>query len=194
MVLKENAGVRTFIAFELHPGIRAALAVWQGELRFRRSKIRWVREANLHLTLQFLGAVDGSRLPAVAEAAERAAVTLRPFWMEVGGVGAFPDWRKPRVIWAGLTQARAEARESARCIEEELARAGFPRESKAFTPHVTLGRVKSWQGGTPPERLLHGVAGAMSVDRITVMRSDLRPEGPVYTPLFVYRFISGEVL
>lgn len=177
--------VRTFICIEVPETIKSRIERLQQELRSSDVQVSWTRPAKIHLTIKFLGDVEAARLPAASEAVERAAGSASEFEIEVSGAGCFPSPRNPRVLWVGLTSVPATLKQLHRSVEDELAREGFPREQKRFSPHLTIGRVRSPHGavalaekliatGFEPERF--------RVSEIIVMRSDMKPTGSVYTP------------
>jgi 2'-5' RNA ligase len=184
--------LRTFIAIELDGARRAALA--EIEMRLRREAvaraIRWVPPENIHLTLKFLGEVDAARIPTLHRAVAEALVDHAPFSLTIGGVGAFPNTRRPNVVWVGVRGQVEAAARLAESIETACAALGFAREARAFTPHLTLGRVK--RDASPSERQRIGALieqarigelGEWRVERVSIMKSDLQPGGSVYTRL-----------
>ncbi|HEY3415747.1 MAG TPA: RNA 2',3'-cyclic phosphodiesterase [Armatimonadota bacterium] len=181
------ADVRTFIATDIDPAIIARLAALQDVWRAAGAPVAWVRPTGMHLTLKFLGNVPEERLPTVADILTAVAQRHTPFNLTLAGTGGFPNLRRPRVLWVGVTEGAAELAELAREVDDELAALGFPREARPFSPHLTLGRVKA------PERLeelrrqveAQGAEqfGTMRVEGLTFYRSDLSPQGARYTVL-----------
>lgn len=179
-------GVRTFLALDLAPEIVARLADVIGELRRVEADVRWVREAGLHVTLAFLGSVATDRMPAL-EAAVRGAVAPRAaFDLEVRGLGGFPNLRRPRILWAGVRGAGLA--ELAAAVATALENFGFAREERPFRGHVTVGRVRSPRGWRALEPLLRAAEdrefGRCKARAVTAYRSDLRPDGALYTKLW----------
>ncbi len=182
--------IRAFIAIELSPEIRSQL----GELiqKFKTlhiTGVRWVAVENIHLTLKFLGNTNSANLSRLSKILQTTAVGHSPFPFQVSGVGAFPNNRKPRVIWVGF-QGPAALNDLFTAIEDAAFQIGIPTEERGFSPHLTLGRVKN--DVTPVElqalssalgSLQAGNFGSMTADAFTLFRSDLRPQGPLYTPL-----------
>jgi 2'-5' RNA ligase len=156
-------------------------------LRAVAAGVAWVAPGNLHVTLKFLGGVETSRLEAVQSALTRAVHGHSPFDVVIVGLGAFPSATRARVIWAGIEGGRDELAALAAAVEREVAPVGFPTEERAFSPHVTLGRVREPRRN---ERLAEAVAsatserfGAVRVERVSLMRSDLSPRGARHTEL-----------
>ena len=133
---------------------------------------------------------------AAAEALRRAAARIRPFRLEVAGLGAFPSAARPSVLWAGTGDGRERLVALAREVEAELSDCGFPPEERPFQPHLTLGRVR--RGALLGSALRECLAapavsyGAWSVERLVLMRSDLMPAGPRYSVLEAAELMRGE--
>jgi 2'-5' RNA ligase len=154
------------------------------DLRPRARGIRWVSPENLHLTLRFLGDVEEGQVPEAHQAVCSAAEEVSPFAIRPGAFGAFPNAQRPRVLYVSLEGDVERLRGLQRQIENELIGRGFPKEDRPFSPHLTIGRATRDRRGPidlPPPPA--GAAPEMVVREVLVMKSDLRPDGPVYTPL-----------
>jgi 2'-5' RNA ligase len=149
--------------------------------------IGWAATENLHVTVKFLGRVEGERLALVREALDRAVAGAEPFDIAVAGLGAFPAPIRPRVIWAGVTTGEALLVSLAERVHRELGAIGFVREARPFTAHVTLGRVRAPRRNPALAEALERAAStgyaAFRVDRLSLMRSDLSPRGARHTEL-----------
>ncbi len=183
--------LRAFIAVELPPAARDAVEGVIRDLRARTGDgVRWVRPEGVHLTLKFLGDIDAYTVPALSQALDRCAAPAAPFDLCLEGVGAFPNARRPRVVWVGLGGGLEALLGLQQSIEGELEALGYARERRAFTPHLTLGRVRD---RLPPTqgRALSEALGVVSVQpgvgmpvrEVSLIKSDLRPSGAVYTRL-----------
>jgi 2'-5' RNA ligase len=182
----ERSGIRSFVAVDLDAPVRRAVSDLQGALRRTNADVRWVRPEGLHVTLKFLGAVDPARLERV-HAALAADLRDQPaLHVSVRGLGAFPTWRRPRVVWIGL-HGEGVAALAAR-IDATLAPLGFAPEQRAFTPHLTLARVNSPRGWPRLEEAckahLDDDFGASDIGAVTIYRSTLQRGGAVYAPLW----------
>ncbi|HEX6511796.1 MAG TPA: RNA 2',3'-cyclic phosphodiesterase [Chloroflexota bacterium] len=174
--------VRAFVAVDVDERLRRQVARVQDAFR-PVAAAKWVDPELCHITLRFLGYVPADQLPAIGEACRRAAAVRGPFDLGFKGVGAFPRWRGARVLWLGLGTGEAALRELQAAVEVELAALGFGPEERPFAPHLTLARFKA------PGRELEDVArqfererfGSVHVADLRLMRSDLRPSGPIYT-------------
>lgn len=184
--------VRTFIAIELEDHILRQLGDLQDRLKqdIPPKLVRWVRPEGIHLTLKFLGEVPAPEIEAIAEALQGACAPHPALTCTVGGLGCFPNARRPRVVWVGVEEPDGTLVSLARAVERTMEPLGFPAERRAFHPHLTLGRVK----GRDPAALdaLGGYisraavsVGEMEARAVHLMRSELLPGGAVYSALAV---------
>ncbi len=179
--------IRTFIAIKLAPEIISNIGRVQEELKRTDAQVKWVEPDNIHLTLKFLGHVTLAELEKVKITTKETLGPFAPFEISVARLGAFPKIKYPRVIWVGIDRGREELKRITSHLEERLTRIGFAREKREFSPHLTLGRVKSRKGR---ERLIEALSlvkasnlGNMKVTKISIMKSELRLQGPIYTSL-----------
>jgi 2'-5' RNA ligase len=182
--------VRSFVAIELNEPARQALAVLQRDLQAAVPvrTVRWTDPRSIHLTLQFLGDVPLDQIPAITSALRIVSQRVRPFAFDLAGLGAFPDRRRPRIVWVGVREASGVLAALQRRVGEALTPLGFPPEARAFSPHVTIGRAARDASprdlsavGEHVTGTAIGIIARVDVDHITLMRSDLRPGGSVYT-------------
>jgi 2'-5' RNA ligase len=187
--------IRVFIAIELPEDLRAGLGSLQSQFGAAADAAKWVAPDLLHVTVRFLGGIDPDRLPAVESAARETASAFDPFSLDVGRPGAFPNERNPQVLWVGLEgDAGLSALERLHgVLERSLDERGFGCEDKPFVPHISVARAT--ERARPEGRRALGTALAnvrsrpggarrsFPVQSLTVMRSDLGPGGPRYTPL-----------
>jgi 2'-5' RNA ligase len=181
------AAIRAFVAANLDAGLRERVARIQERLKESRADVSWVRPDNLHLTLKFLGEVGDTVLGPVADVIGSVVAGHRPFRLECAGLGAFPQPRTARVVWVGIREGAEELTRLHARLDAALEPLGFRREQRPFTSHLTLGRVR---GPGRLEQLATAVTsmpaeplGEMLLDRIDLMRSELRPEGARYSVL-----------
>ena len=186
--------IRTFIAVELSDAVRRALGDLQLQLKGERASrfVRWVAPENIHLTLKFLGAVDADKMSVLQAAVAEACAGIPPFALTLAGIGAFPNTRRPNVVWVGVRGEIEMAIRLAERIDEACVALGFPRETRPFSPHLTLGRVKrdvrpndQQFVGEMVASAQVGEVGEIHVEHVSVMKSDLRPTGSVYTQLYM---------
>ena len=186
MLNTDTERIRCFIAVDIAAPVRAKLREVIEQCAHRKSDVRWVRGDGLHVTLKFLGWIEARRLQQI-EAALAQALQGRPaLRIRVGGLGAFPSLRRPRVLWVGLEGDGLG--ELAECVEQAMDRLGFEPEKRGFTPHITLGRVNGMRGWSHVEDTLKTHLtedfGESAVEAVTLYGSTLRPDGAIYTPLW----------
>jgi 2'-5' RNA ligase len=192
---------RTFIAVELDDELRDNLGRLQDRLRGQLAprSVRWVRPGGIHLTLKFLGDTPIAKLDAIQAAVARAAATVGPFSFTVGGLGCFPNTRRPRVVWVGLQEPSGTLARLWDAVEAHVAPLGFPTEKRPFRPHLTLGRVQRRASKSEVREIGQVVAASdigtidqMAVEVLSFIKSDLRPSGAVYTTLLEARLGGDE--
>jgi 2'-5' RNA ligase len=148
--------------------------------------VGWVKAANVHYTLRFLGDLEPAGVEAAKRAAARAAAASKPFQVALGAPGIFPGGRRPRILWLGASAGEQALIGLARVLETALMTEGFGRADKPFAPHLTLGRVRDTaDGAAVSARFLAGAfpADAFEVRELLVVRSTLDPKGAHYEPL-----------
>lgn len=180
--------VRTFLGISVGEKIRAQLVSLQETLAEIEPEVKWVEPENLHLTLLFLGEVDQRETVDICRAAQKAIQDMPAFVMSVEGAGCFPNARRPRTLWVGIGKGAEEVCAVHDAIEAPLLEMGsYRRETRKFTPHVTLGRVRSEHSSESLAKALikHQTwsAGEVLVNDVQVMKSELRSDGPIYTVL-----------
>ena len=187
--------MRLFIALNLPKKERQRIIRAARPLREEELPVRWVDVDNLHMTLKFLGEVRPNAVDGITEIIGRVASATQTFSVDFAGFGAFPTIRKPRVIWLGV-DASAELRCLKQDIEWGLADVGFDPETRAFHPHLTLGRADSTYGAGAFRGLDEFVAdmsfdGELKVRSIDLMQSSPSKSGPpTYTVISSSRLAS----
>jgi RNA 2',3'-cyclic 3'-phosphodiesterase len=179
---------RTFIAIETGSAIRGKAVALQVELAKTGAEVKWVATDSMHITLLFLGEVDDRELHLVCRAAKDIAASEPPFPLRVSGVGAFPNVRRPKILWAGITDGADQLKRLYDKLEAKLLDLGcYRKEERGYTPHLTLGRAKSEADGfaLAPElaKRMAWDGGRTMVDEVLVFSSVLERDGPVYTVL-----------
>ena len=184
---KTSRAMRLFIAVNIPPAVRDAIYADAEPLRAVTNAIRWVSPAALHVTLKFLGEQDEALVTPLREAIESVAMRHASVAVETTDIGAFPNFRRPRVVWVGMTGERA-LQSLASDIDRALTPLGIPVETRSFQAHLTLGRVKS---ELPPADATNLAAAAkarrgargFAVQTVDLMRSELGPGGSRYSVL-----------
>jgi len=180
--------MRTFIAVEIGADIRASAVALQESLAEIGAEVKWVEPENLHVSLLFLGEVDDRELHPVCRAVKEVSATESPFPLRVSGLGAFPTPRRPKTLWAGITDGADELKRLYDKLEAKLLDLGcYRKEERGYTPHLTLGRVKgeadSFALAKELPKRLSWDGGRTVVDEVLVFSSVLERAGPVYTVL-----------
>jgi 2'-5' RNA ligase len=189
--------VRTFIAIELPEAVRLLVERRQRSIQNRLDQLnapsvfRWTPVEKVHLTLRFLGETSDAQRGEMADLLANAAATWPRFDLGLEGLGCFPNFRQPSVVWLGVRGDLAALQHMQAEIERFSRRAGFAAEERAFRPHLTLARASRdakrpdlQAAGRALERIAEaGETGTFTVDRIAHIKSDLRPSGAIYTVL-----------
>lgn len=160
--------MRLFAAVPLPEPARAGVAGLLDRLRRRDLPVRWVRDEGLHLTLKFFGEVAPDRLEKIEEAIRVANEGSAPLAMRLDELGAFPNARRPRLLWVGLDAPPALELLQDR-LERQCGAIGFEPEGSPFRPHITLGRVR--QGQRCPLRFV--VEAGRPVEQIPFLATEL---------------------
>jgi 2'-5' RNA ligase len=188
----EREIVRTFIAIDLPEAVVKKI---EGIISYLKTQtpskaIKWVSAENLHLTLKFLGEVPESKLEQIKTLTLEAVQGISPFVITVEGLGMYPNYKNPRVIWLGIKNEKPLVSIAVQ-LDQILTSADIPREKRAFSPHLTIGRIR--RRATPDEVIKVGATvaqfkvdrlGDVPVETIRLYQSDLKPQGPIYSPLF----------
>ena len=179
--------MRLFIALELPSAVKTALGEVQRSLQASPLPVRWVAPHAMHLTLVFLGETDSARLEPIGRALREATAGIGAFELQLGQVGAFPNTRRPQVVWVGISGATATLVTLQGAVAQALEPLGFPREARPYSAHLTLGRVS--RDAIPQQRSQIGAAVsaaaappalAWRADHVVLFESQLRPSGPEY--------------
>lgn len=195
--------IRTFLAVELSETLRTNLAKIQLELkqRFGRElsqdvRMSWVQPASLHLTVKFLGDIDEQLVAPMQKAVENVLSEHRAAQIPLDRLGVFPRLQQPRVLWVGPSEAWEKGQDAVRltslhrAIGDCCSSLNLAPDTRPLSPHLTLARIK--EGGRNFGHILarSGVldkpvsAGSMAVEAMTLMKSELKPTGSVYTKLW----------
>jgi 2'-5' RNA ligase len=179
--------IRSFLAIELPRAILKKIEEIEAALRSTHADVRWVNPEKIHLTLKFFGNIEESKIDSILKSIEEPAQNTAPFSLKVKGVGAFPNLKNPRVIWMGLVDGKEILTSLQKQIEKQLEKIGFQAEDRPFHPHLTLGRMKLGRGKEDlmgrMEKHKEEEFGVFPVERMILFKSDLKPTGPIYTPL-----------
>lgn len=187
---------RIFVAIELDPVLHQAVVQTQRQLEAAGAKLRWIKPDNLHFTLRFLGEIPAAQVARVKIATREAAASMHPFGITLRTLGAFPSLQRPQVVWIGVEEGQEALMALADRLDGELARHRFPPERRRFRPHLTLARVRDARQWGDLVRALGQFGdvevGSQRVEAITVMESQLTPQGPIHTRVEEVRLASYE--
>ena len=181
--------VRSFIAIKLPDELKRGLTQLQAQLKLgNQPSVKWVDPNSIHLTLKFLGNVPVDRIGNITGAMEKAAQGISPFHLEVKDLGVFPNLRRVQVVWVGISGQVDRLSQLQQRIESNLAPLGFAPESRPFTPHLTLARLRNQASSDERQRFGQLIANTrfkatytIEVNAISLMRSQLTREGAIYT-------------
>ncbi len=189
--------MRVFIAIDIDGRTRTALGDLESavedlakEAGVRKGDVKWVRPEAIHLTLKFLGEVDDKSIAEICNIVKNVASGHKGFELDVESVGYFGG-RSATVLWVGTGQGSDELKEVQKDLEEHLAPAGWPKETRDFAGHLTLCRIRNSKAGEKLAKISRQYKdfklGVISADSISVYQSELKPAGPEYTVLGNYK-------
>lgn len=165
-------------------------SIWElaQELKASGAGVKWVEKENLHLTLRFFGNLTDMELDKAGSAMKALAGVKRPFTVRLATLGAFPSLSRPRVIWVGVEEGREPLVDVATSLEQQFVEAGLGSTDKPFSPHLTIGRVKIPHKNPRLEEAIRSLTfGGLEfmISGLTLTKSELRPQGPIYSPVLV---------
>ena len=168
--------------------MKAKISGIQEKLKAAGADVSWTRPEGMHLTLKFFGEIEDKRIPKIEKALDAVVDGIPTFTLSVSGMGTFPDMRRPRVIWIGLKEDGGNLLRLQKGVEEDLKKTGFPSEDRRFTPHITLGRIRSNKNTDKLLRLIEEEKveelGSFDVSEVHLIKSELKPAGAEYTELY----------
>ena len=185
--------IRAFIAIKLPDFIKKALKDTQKTMLANGIKAKYISPENMHLTLKFLGNADNDLQPEIKKNLIKSAQYAKPIKLSLQGIGAFPNSRSPKVIWAGINGEIQKLATLHTKLEQRLSNIGIPEEKREFHGHLTLARLKKNRLSAQKfERFIQKTGQFESVkftaDRLILFQSRLMPEGPIYIELFFAKF------
>ena len=187
--------LRCFIAISLPEELKAKISGIKEKLKSAGADVSWTRPEGMHLTLKFFGEIEDKRIPKIEKALDAVVDGISTFTLSVSGMGTFPDVRRPRVVWIGLKEEGNNLVRLHKGAEEELKKIGFPSEDRRFTPHITLGRIRSNKNIDKLLKLIEeektAELGSCKVSEVHLIKSELRPSGADYTELYSVILSSG---
>ena len=181
-----------FCAFELPEPLRSRIDQHSKKVReaVPEAAASWSRPENIHLTMKFFGNVEPAQVPVISAAATRVVQEFSPLEIQVGKTGVFPRPSRPQVLWIGIEDASATLLKLQQHLEDEFAREGFPKENRAFHPHLTIARIRRPQAADRLAQIHLGSefsAVALRLEDLILFRSELSPKGSKYTAISRHR-------
>jgi len=188
--------IRSFIALELsreiYKNLDQLIENLKKGVQFTPAKPNWVKPKSIHLTLKFLGNIEERKVEGIGEVLKKAACETHPFLIRIRGLGVFPHPRKPRVLWCGITKGEQQTQRLQKRIDRSLAPLGFEKEKRPFHPHLTLARIKTLRGSAALMNIIktheNALVGECPINRIILFKSQLHPDGAIYTRLLEENF------
>jgi 2'-5' RNA ligase len=190
---------RVFCAIELPKTVRQVILQRIAQLKeaVPDAKASWSRDANLHLTLKFLGEISQTSVPNISDAASRTVAVRAPFSVRLEQTGAFPREGHPRVLWIGINDFTGELGKLHARLEEESAKAGFARDDRPFQPHLTVARLRQPRHArtlVAAHKELEFDPAEIAVSELLVIRSELSSEGSRHTVISRHRLNRSDKL
>jgi 2'-5' RNA ligase len=190
--------VRIFIAIDIDDKIRKAIADLQKQIAskvdVKKGDLKWVEPNNIHLTLKFLGEISDEQLAEVSEITKTVASAHNKFTLDIESVGSFGG-RSAKVVWVGAGKGTDALLALQKDLDDLLAQAGFPKEEREFSAHLTLCRVVSQRAGfklaETATQFEHFKLGTVHADALCFYQSQLTPQGPIYTLLQSFRLADN---
>ena len=179
---------RMFCAFELPQLLRSRIQEHAQQVReaVPEAAASWSRPDNIHLTMKFFGNVDQAKFAVIPDALARVAKEFSAIGISVGGTGVFPRPSRPQVLWIGIDDRTDELAQLQKRLEDECAREGFPKEDRAFRPHLTIARIRNLNNANRLAEAHLRLAFApvdLVLSELVLFRSELSPKGSKYTPI-----------
>jgi 2'-5' RNA ligase len=190
--------MRCFIAIDIDDKIRKAIADLQKQIaskvNVKKGDLKWVEPNNIHLTLKFLGEISDERLAEVGEIAKTVASAHNKFTLDIESVGSFGG-RSAKIVWVGAGKGTNELLALQKDLDDLLAQAGYPKEEREFSAHLTLCRVNHPMAGLKMSEAIaqfsHLKLGSIAAESLCVYQSQLTPQGPIYTMMGDYKLAQS---
>jgi 2'-5' RNA ligase len=195
------APVRLFIATSLAPDIRHKIDSLLQKLStsIGREQVKWVNVSGMHVTMKFLGETPADEVVLIRGSMDQIASLHSPIQITIENLGCYPNKRKPRVIWVGIREDSGALEALHSQLEQGMQELGFPKEKRRFHPHLTLGRVRRQITGAVLKdladrikRIPDPIIGQQYIENLSLIKSEPKPNGPVYTHLHTSTLGGGE--
>ena len=183
--------MRLFLAVDIEEDVKSGITRTIEKLKGKNGAVKWVKPENIHVTLYFFGEVAEKEYLSLQQLLTKALTAIHPFSVSVKGVSGFPSLSRPRVLWVGINNPTKELETIYLLVDKHLQEStiGINRDTKPYTPHVTIARIKG-----PFDRDIFQTLssygehefGSFQVNNVILYRSILRREGPLYEPMKIY--------
>ena len=177
--------LRLFLAIDIPNSIREKITGAQRFYKTLNLDAAWVKPANMHLTVKFLGDTPSDLIPAIKARMVEVANSTTPFSVTLGQVGVFPNASRPRVLWVGLEDRKDHLGSLKRRVEQKIASLGFPLDKQKPVHHLTLGRIKSAKNKAGWKKALQSAqrieTDPFKISSVQLIKSELTPKGSIYT-------------
>ena len=192
--------LRLFLAIDIPSHARETVVSIQNRFKTLGLNASWVQPENIHLTLKFLGDTPLEQVAKIKKSVSEAVDSISVCKVALDGIGVFPNFKKPRVLWVGLKDPHKHLNVLQENIDAKMMKLGFPRERKHFAPHLTLARIKHAKGKIKEsfEDLKREVESIppmdsefFQVDSVRLIQSELTPKGSIYTILEKFPLEKG---
>lgn len=174
------------MSINLPEDLRQSIFDFRRALEGAGANVGWVKPESLHFTLKFLGEVEEARITEISQATALAVEQFTAFDLAIDESGVFPNWRRPRIVWLGSHSPDPQLQRLSEAIEDAMTELGFPRESRPFQPHLTIGRVRSERRLAELREKIENTllpSRSFAVRAVCLMWSQLKPSGAEYYPI-----------
>ncbi len=191
--MADEKKIRAFLAIDLPGEVREKIGDIQARLKGALEGVRWTRPEGIHLTLKFFGDIDKNTIGSISDIVEKGTKGFGPLSLTMGRMGAFPNPGRARVLWIGVEGEIERLAFLQRSMEDDFEALGFAKETRSFKPHLTLGRARSSRGMiTGLREVMESVRyedpNPFPAEGLTLFKSDLVPDGAVYTKIAYFSF------
>jgi len=184
-----NSKVRAFLAIDIDKNLVQKIENLQKEFKKTNANVKYVEVDNIHFTLKFFGNVDEDMIDKISIATENVLKEYEPMDIAIQGTGSFPNEDYIKVIWLGIEENPVII-DLAKKLDVEFKKLGF-RKEKNYSPHLTIGRMRSHKD---KQQIKEKIAtfkdieiGKMSINEISLKKSELRPNGPIYSNIKTFK-------
>lgn len=185
---KESKTIRSFLAIDLAEDLKPEIADVQKEFKKTGANIKYVPSQNMHFTLKFFGNIDEDMVDEISEAVEKVIRNYSAFDLSIGGCGSFPNQNTIKVLWIGI-DSNSQIADLQKDLDREFKKLGFKKE-RNYISHLTIGRPRNGKNKNQLKDTINSLKdlkiGTMRVSKISLKKSTLTPQGPIYEDIKVF--------